>query len=270
MLEGTLSMGSEMMDEELITNLRNLLGLNRYEALLYLALLDGASSPKEASMKSGVPYPRVYDTADSLYRRGLVVKRGSWYTPIPPETALGTFADSIVGEALERSQKIRMLGKALSSKYMVETGVRQSFRVIRGLGDVISYSITLLSSGGDAVFTLWKAAEKLDLLFPMVRIFSDILSKTSITIVLPKNIELSLEQRRFLEKIGATICYTECYTLDSLIIDDKVVIGVPNPWKRNDAIAVYIREKELADALRKNVLKKSLCKKSVAGGERSD
>jgi sugar-specific transcriptional regulator TrmB len=260
-------MDKNTVDEELVNEIRSLLGLNRYEALIYLALLDGASSPKEASLKSGVPYPRVYDTVDSLHRRGLILKKGSWYAPIPPETALGSIADSIVGEALERSHKIRLLGKTLSSKYMDATRDTQSFRVIRGLGDVISYSATLLSEGGEALFTLWKAAEKLDLLFPMVRVFSDVLSKANITIVLPKNIDLNSEQRKFLDKIGATVCYTECYTLDSLIIDDKVVIGVPNPGKRDDAIAVYIREKELAYALKKNVLRKSICQKPENRGQ---
>ncbi|GAB6147947.1 TrmB family transcriptional regulator [Stetteria hydrogenophila] len=79
------------VDQEVVDRLRRAFGLSGYEAKLYLALLQGARSPREASILSGVPLPRVYDVARLLEAKGLARREpGGWYTPVPPRAAVAS------------------------------------------------------------------------------------------------------------------------------------------------------------------------------------
>jgi sugar-specific transcriptional regulator TrmB len=66
-----------------------LLGLNKYEAMAYQALIRlGKSGASEISQNSGVPYGRIYDTLNSLVAKGLIIvipEKAKKFAPAPPE-----------------------------------------------------------------------------------------------------------------------------------------------------------------------------------------
>ena len=54
------------------------LGLNRYEAATYLALLEHRGfTPVQVAVRAGVPCQRIYDVLASLCARGLAIERHS-------------------------------------------------------------------------------------------------------------------------------------------------------------------------------------------------
>lgn len=69
------------------------LGLNRYEAATYLALLERRSyTPARVAVRAGIPRQRIYDVLAALCSRGLAIERHSdgqrHYVAIDPAIAL--------------------------------------------------------------------------------------------------------------------------------------------------------------------------------------
>lgn len=103
------------------------LGLTRYEAKVYLALLaNGPSNAYDISKASGVPQPKIYETVDRLIHKGLVNPVDSnpkKYHPLPIED----FIKMRENEFLERknillSYKDRLSeGKSDSMVWLVRT-----------------------------------------------------------------------------------------------------------------------------------------------------
>ncbi|MBN1924118.1 MAG: TrmB family transcriptional regulator [Nanoarchaeota archaeon] len=83
------------------------LGLNKYEAESYLALLNlGPSSAFNISKNGSVPFGRVYDSLNSLEQKGLVEvvpSKPKKYKAVSPETALNGLLD----EQLNNVKKMR-------------------------------------------------------------------------------------------------------------------------------------------------------------------
>ncbi|MBN1671608.1 MAG: TrmB family transcriptional regulator [Kiritimatiellae bacterium] len=77
--------------EALLPNLEEL-GLTRYEAMSYAALLAlGTGNGYGVAKRSGVPTPKVYQALASLAAKGFAESDGmerATYTPVPPEEAL--------------------------------------------------------------------------------------------------------------------------------------------------------------------------------------
>jgi sugar-specific transcriptional regulator TrmB len=103
----------ESGDEELVSLLQRSFRLTRYEAKLYLALLRGASNPREASSMSGVPLPRIYDVVRVLESKGFVVPSEGWYRPLPPRAVAVAEIARVEGEARSRVKQILEVAEAL-------------------------------------------------------------------------------------------------------------------------------------------------------------
>ncbi len=241
---------------ELVNRLKQVLGLNNYESKLYLAILRGARTPSEASEKSGVPLPRVYDTVKSLESKGLVVKNGRWYVPLKPSEALNNIAASRITEAILNASAIRELGGTLENILEISGEKEPGFQVIRGLEKVFSHSLSLLENAKEAFFVLWKAMEKLELIIPLVTPFLDYFKNKKVMLVLPKDAVLSEESNDIIKEMNAKVYRMNGFMLDMLIIDEEtVVIGVPDPARKNEVIALFIKNREFAKALKENVRK---------------
>ncbi|MCE4603410.1 MAG: hypothetical protein F7B20_00385 [Aeropyrum sp.] len=103
-------------DEELISILQRSFRLTTYEARVYLALLRGASSPKEASVMSGVPLPRVYDVVRVLESKGLAVPSSEgWYKYVPPRAAAVAEIARIEEESRSKVRSIIKAAEVLES-----------------------------------------------------------------------------------------------------------------------------------------------------------
>ena len=90
-LDCTLPMSTTAAPNRLIEQFRQL-GLNTYEAKVYIALLGKhPATGYEVSKSSSVPQARAYDTLKALESKNMVVSMGgkpTTYLPVPPEELL--------------------------------------------------------------------------------------------------------------------------------------------------------------------------------------
>jgi sugar-specific transcriptional regulator TrmB len=95
------------------------LGLNRYEAAVYVSLLGrNQFTATEIATYAGVPRQRVYDVLDSLAAKGLCVerpgKRKRTYSAVDPSVALPTLLAAYrEQQALENQHRMEMLNSVL-------------------------------------------------------------------------------------------------------------------------------------------------------------
>ncbi len=107
--------------DEIIDAMRKSMGLTLYEAKLYIALLQGARNPREASVKSGVPLPRIYDVVKVLEAKGFVERDPEgWYRPYTPRAVAAAALARVEEEARTRARMIldviSMLERIVSEK----------------------------------------------------------------------------------------------------------------------------------------------------------
>lgn len=108
------------------------LGLNRYEAAVYVSLLGrNHFTATEIATQAGVPRQRVYDVLESLAAKGLCVKRPGnrkrTYSAIDPSIALPTLLVAYQEQQeLENQHRVTVLGALLPSlNQMFSSGQRE-------------------------------------------------------------------------------------------------------------------------------------------------
>jgi sugar-specific transcriptional regulator TrmB len=135
--------------DALIDNLK-VLGLNTYEARVYLALLQQhPATGYEVSKASGVPQARAYDTLKALETRQMVVAQGGkpqTYVPMPPDELLDRW---------ERDQKgtLQYLRDSLPKvrDVLIEPVVH-----LRGADKLFEQAMTLIGQARQSIFLeLW-------------------------------------------------------------------------------------------------------------------
>lgn len=101
-----------MIDETRVHQLMAL-GLSKYEACAYLALLGyDESSAVEVAGRAGVPRQRIYDVLASLCERNLVVAREgrpTRYTALEPAVALRTIMETRLREQQSENERLMAL-----------------------------------------------------------------------------------------------------------------------------------------------------------------
>lgn len=130
------------MTSDIVEKLRKALDLTLYEARLYIALLQGASNPREASALSGVPLPRIYDVVRVLEAKGLAMEDPKgWYKPLSPRAVATAMIARIEEESRRRASLILEVADRLE-ELAYERGeepgtasVRNSYAVISALVD---------------------------------------------------------------------------------------------------------------------------------------
>ncbi len=115
-------------------------GLTDYEVNAYLLLLEkGALTAKQVSYGAQIPYSKVYQTLNSLEKKGWIEamrKRPSKYFPKSPETALKTAKTVIENEWLQ-------IEKAIADELMpyyekIKTREKYDIWILRGLLNIVS------------------------------------------------------------------------------------------------------------------------------------
>ncbi|NJN15916.1 MAG: TrmB family transcriptional regulator [Oscillochloris sp.] len=96
------------------------LGLNRYEAAVYLALLGRQGfTPAQAAVHSGVPRQRIYDVLASLNARGLCFERHSegqrLFFPIDPASAFAALIEQRRRQFMVEEQRMQAQADTLST-----------------------------------------------------------------------------------------------------------------------------------------------------------
>lgn len=107
------------MDESRVRQLISL-GLSKYEASAYLALLGhDESSAVEVADRAGVPRQRVYDVLASLLGRGLVVTRDGRpvrHTAREPDVALSALLEARLHKQQVENERVASLAEIVVSE----------------------------------------------------------------------------------------------------------------------------------------------------------
>ncbi len=128
-----------MSADDVVERLRKALDLTLYEAKLYLAILQGARDPKEASAQSGVPLPRIYDVVRVLESKGMVYRdSGGWYRAVSPHSLAAMSIIKLEEETKRRAKEIEELARVLES--LAGKG-QPSLTMVKGTYNIISAAV---------------------------------------------------------------------------------------------------------------------------------
>jgi sugar-specific transcriptional regulator TrmB len=132
--------GVNLAGEDAVTEaLRKALDLTLYEAKLYIALLQGAKDPKEASVMSGVPLPRIYDIVRVLESKGMVYREpNGWYKAVSPQSLA---AMSIVKVEEDMRRKVKEIENAVKMLEKYEKPSQRSATIVKGFLNMISAAV---------------------------------------------------------------------------------------------------------------------------------
>ncbi len=239
--EGTLP------GEDIARKLRDLLGLNKYESLAYLAVLKlGSARPQDVAKEAGIPPQRIYDVLKSLQSMGLLDESEGIYSAVDPRQAASVIAESEVVKTLSRASAIRELGNELSRLYRA-AAARPQLRLVKGLETVLGAAMSY-SNGCESrpIFMAFKVFDRLSQVAGHLKDLVRSLPHGAVVIV----------PRGFIDKYRDSVAEFSQYNLkfvesDAAFIDlmvscNAVIIGVP--WQ-GDAVAVVINDEEFATAL---------------------
>ena len=136
-----------------VEQLRKALDLTLYEAKLYLAILEGASDPKEASVMSGVPLPRIYDIVRVLESKGMVYKDPSgWYRAVGPRALAAVSIARLEEESRRRAAEIMALADQLEKLEPSQGPPR--YAIVKGTYNVISAALDFFKQSVSAYITV--------------------------------------------------------------------------------------------------------------------
>lgn len=235
--------------EKLINEVKSLLGLNTYEARTYIALLlGGPGKPGEIAQRAGIPVQRVYDVLRRLRARGLVVEAHGEYSVADPRVALEAKAEEIVLEALSKAEEIKRLGARLAE--LSRGTSREYVKVVEGITPSIGEALAVISECEETpVFTVLKALDRLEELWPLLRYLVEKTHGPKILIPCGANVPRSLLEEA--EELGAQIIPVKCVPLDLMVACDTVILGLPS--RASEAVTIVARNPVLAEAVKKRL-----------------
>ncbi len=227
-------MEDEAVAIDLIEKLRKALDLTLYEAKLYVALLQGASNPREASALSGVPLPRIYDVVRVLEAKGMAIRDpNGWYKPLSPRAVATAIIARIEEESRKRTSLILEVADKLEELTYRKTEpgastIRNTFAIISTLIDSMKDDDRIYIVAVDVLLRHRIILKKLiDTLAPII---GDIrlLSPTSIAI---NEIEIyietgSLKVREYKHAVVDLVASRRSYMIITEDPIDKIPLGL--------------------------------------------
>lgn len=241
------------MAAELEARLRSVLGMNKYQAAAYVALLRGGPMrAQEVAKAAGIPQQRVYDTLRSLIDMGLVAEREGTFEVVNPVDALQVIAKREVARALGKAEEIERLSRELAASFGQGQGSPQ-VSILRGLDLVLGAALAGLSRCDERpIFMTSRVFERLGQLLPVLRELAKASGRGGVVIVPRGYLERYAQHVREFEGLGLKFVESEASFLDLMVACDTVIIGVPY---LSDAVGVVIRDRGFAEGLRKGVEK---------------
>lgn len=215
------------------------LGLNRYEATIYITLVsDGISTAKNISEMTGIPYGKIYEIFSNLSKKGFVTilpTKPMKAKAIPPEEAMANVRRSLDS----RYQQVeKMIVEELSPQYAMSGKFNDPhalFWIIRGRSN-INYKIDQL---------IKKASTNIHINTSVNGLKRSVIFKESLTDARKKGIDIrissviSKENAEDVKSLGFcqikhidtspnhfySIDNKECMIVDSLPDDDNITHG---------------------------------------------
>ncbi|MEM1942665.1 MAG: helix-turn-helix domain-containing protein [Candidatus Caldarchaeum sp.] len=231
---------------EAVELLQSSLGLNRYQARAYLAVVMGCRKAKDVAGRAGIPITRVYDTLQSLAEMGLVMKTEKGYRPLEPSHALTNLFQR-EQRALEKHLEARRRGLerlvGLMSFYMKTEEDEADTALLKGLEPVVVKTMEVCGRGSTLVFAVRKAVK-------LKQIFREAVEKNrskNIVFIVHSSVTLNGEDREFFTKLGARVVQSPAVLVDMLVSDaGEALVGLPLD---DEPVVVWVRHRGFAGSL---------------------
>jgi len=242
---------SLLNEKEIIVRLKEIVGLNTYEARAYLTLLKlGEARPLEISKEASIPHQRIYDVLRSLEAKGFIVEKSGMYMPVDPTESFKAVSSRILMEANIKAKEIEELGKSIE-KIAERSRNEEGLAIIKGLINSIAEAISLTKTCDEAPsFMTYKAAERV---LEYWYIFKDLVNalpeKTKI--IIPANIDVPRSIVNELKKRNVQLHRSAFSILDFMVACDTVIIGLPSGEK--DVVSVIIKNRAFAKAIKERL-----------------
>ncbi len=243
------------------------LGLTKYEAQVYLALLSsGLDTARNLSSKSQVPTGRIYDVLRSLVNKRLVIKQDSRplkYMPVQPRNAVKTLLQRKTEELQTLKEKAILIEEQLNV-FSKTTPDESLFWSVSIGEDLNCNGHRIAEAEKELLCCIELDSKRCDECIPDMLHFLEIKSELAEKGVDMKILVGARDEKiirndvlphalPYLERLKhVPIRVTEAVTTSFDIIDkEKVILWVRNPTNPDRYLAaIYIWQKKLADELR--------------------
>jgi sugar-specific transcriptional regulator TrmB len=231
-LFGTLYMGLGLPIEQeaLVERLRKALDLTLYEAKLYIAMLQGASDPKEASVMSGVPLPRIYDVVKVLESKGMVYKDpNGWYRAVSPRALAAASIARLEEDSRRRAREIAELAEALERLGSKQRTPR--YVIVKGAYNIVSAAVDFFKASAVAYITVSTVMARDGLGEEIIKALLSYIGDLRVLLV-----EGALVER--ISETGIPVKVTQLPLLDSISSRVGLMVIVNEPFGEPLAVAV--------------------------------
>ncbi len=193
---------------------------------MYLALLEGATTPRDASIKSGVPLPRIYDVIRMLEVKGFVVQEPEgWYRPLPPRAVAASVLAKIEEDARKQANLVNDVIRGIEK--IVETRQAElGLTHLRGIYSLVSVAVEIATESRFIYFTAFKAVKRArELARSIVSSLADLLPYKEIKILVKEGADVSQEDLDLIYNMGIEVRETVCVHIDMMVSDKAVLVG---------------------------------------------
>jgi len=225
-----MGLGLPIEQEALVERLRKALDLTLYEAKLYMAMLQGAGDPKEASVMSGVPLPRIYDVVKVLESKGMVYKDpNGWYRAVSPRALAAASIARLEEDSRRRAREIAELAEALErleSKQRVPRYV-----IVKGAYNIVSAAVDFFKASAVVYVAVSTVMARDGLGEEVVKSLLSYIGDLRVLLV-----EGALVER--VSEMGVPVKVTQLPLLDSISSRVGLMVIVNEPFGEPVAVAV--------------------------------
>jgi sugar-specific transcriptional regulator TrmB len=225
-----MGLGLPIEQEALVERLRKALDLTLYEAKLYIAMLQGASDPKEASVMSGVPLPRIYDVVKVLESKGMVYKDpNGWYRAVSPRALAAASIARLEEDSRRRAREIAELAEALERLGSKQRTPR--YVIVKGAYNIVSAAVDFFKASAVAYITVSTVMARDGLGEEIIKALLSYIGDLRVLLV-----EGALVER--ISETGIPVKVTQLPLLDSISSRVGLMVIVNEPFGEPLAVAV--------------------------------
>ncbi|MCX6821939.1 MAG: hypothetical protein NTW30_04135 [Candidatus Aenigmarchaeota archaeon] len=225
-------------------------GLNKYESETYLTLLRiGLSTSPQISLKSGVPYGRIYTILFSLEEKGFVkVFEGKpkRFMTIEPRVILNRIIDEKMKEMIQFKEKTSKIIQVLEKikKREFEKPL-EKIQIIEGKKNYLNLSVKLHEEAKEE----WRTIHRLPLYEPHLKAYKKAIERGIKIRILTCLTEENMNNLDVWKKTGAEIRHLDNISAHFTVIDNnKVVIRLSDEYI-GGYVSLFIQSPALAKTL---------------------
>ncbi len=237
--------------DDIISKLKELAGLNTYEARAYISLLKlGLAKPLDVAKEANIPHQRIYDVLKSLLKKGLILEQGNKYVAQDPKEAFKALSFKTILNAKERSKRLEELGIELRS--FINKEETEGLKIVYGLRESIAEASSVVENCNEKpIFMTYKAAERF---LDFQGIFSVLIERLpkGTLIFVPKEVHTKKEVLEDIERVGVRIVESKFSFLDLMVACNTVIMGLP--YGNDDVVSIVVKNKRFSNAIKKRLL----------------